>query len=153
MVRGRITNDRGTVLLLFPAAFLIILILAAITIDISHSQLRANELHDVASSAANDSLGALDQVALRTTGYARFDISRITQIAEATVTASNLPEATVRRVVIDDPDSPHPQLRVTLSLEVPLIMTAAIPGAPRSTTITRTGTASILGFDYLQPDR
>jgi len=137
--------------MLFPAAFMALIVLAAITIDISTARLRATELHDVAASAANDSLGALDQTALRHTGKAHFDLAAMNRIVHQSIAANNLPEARVVDIVLDDPDSPHPQLRVTLRLTVPLIMTAAIPGAPRSTTITQTGTASILGFDYLQP--
>jgi hypothetical protein len=144
-------NDRGTVLFLFPTAFMVMLVLAAITIDVSLSHLRANELQDVAASAANDALGAIDIVALRNTGRAQFNQSEIVRIANQTVAASNLPDAQVVNVVLNDPDSLYPQLRVTLRLRVALLMTPMVPGAPHQTTITRTGTVSIFGFDYLQP--
>ena len=53
-------SDRGSVIMLFPAGFLIMMILGAIVIDVGLSQVRARELEVVASSAANDALGALD---------------------------------------------------------------------------------------------
>ena len=102
-------------------------------------------------ATTDDALGAIDIVALRNTGRAQFNQSEIVRIANQTVAASNLPDAQVVNVVLNDPDSLYPQLRVTLRLRVALLMTPMVPGAPHQTTITRTGTVSIFGFDYLQP--
>ena len=68
MLRRADTHEQGTVLLLFPAAALIMIVLGAMVIDVSLSQVRARELESVASSAANDALGALDVHHLRSTG-------------------------------------------------------------------------------------
>lgn len=141
MLRG----DRGSVLMMFPAAFLIMIILGAIVVDVGLSQVRARELEAVASSAANDALGALDIAELRTTGEVRFDLNRAEAIVAQSVAAGALPDATIVDVTVIDAGGTDPQLEVTLTLEVEFIMAPALPGDLDSTTITRTRSVSILG--------
>lgn len=138
-------RDRGTVLLLFPAAFMIMIILGAIVIDVSLSHVRARELEAVASSAANDALAALDVEALRTDGEVRFDLTRAEQIVRDAVANGARPDAVVLAVGVDRNRAGEPQLTVTLQLEVDFVMAAALPAGLDSTVITRTRTASILG--------
>lgn len=142
-VEGR--GDRGTVLLLFPAAFLIMVVLGAIVVDVGLSQVRARELESVASSAANDALAALDIGALREDGEIRFDVVRAQQIVQESVASGALGDAVVVAVGIGTNAAGEPQIEVTLQLEVEFIMAPALPGDLDSTTITRTRTASILG--------
>lgn len=141
MLRG----DRGSVLMMFPAAFLIMIILGAIVVDVGLSQVRARELEAVASSAANDALGALDIAELRTSGEVRFDLDRAEAIVAQSVAAGALPDATIVDVTVIDAGGPDPQLEVTLTLVVEFIMAPALPGDLDSTTITRTRSVSILG--------
>ena len=141
MLRG----DRGSVLMMFPAAFLIMIILGAIVVDVGLSQVRARELEAVAASAANDALGALDIAELRTTGEVRFDLNRAEAIVAQSVAAGALPDATIVDVTVIDAGGADPQLEVTLTLEVEFIMAPALPGDLDSTTITRTRSVSILG--------
>ena len=51
-----IGDDRGSVLFLFPAAFLIVLVLGAIAIDSGAAFLRQRELAAAADAAANDAI-------------------------------------------------------------------------------------------------
>lgn len=141
MLRG----DRGSVLMMFPAAFLIMIILGAIVVDVGLSQVRARELEAVASSAANDALGALDIAELRTSGDVRFDLNRAEAIVAQSVAAGALPDATIVDVTVIDAGGTDPQLEVTLTLEVEFIMAPALPGDLDSTTITRSRSVSILG--------
>ena len=138
-------RDRGTVLLLFPAAFLVMIVLGAIVVDVGLSHVRARELEAVASSAANDALAALDVAALREDGELRFDLARARLIVEESVAAGALSDAVVLDVGVGVSGAGDPQLEVTLQLEVDFIMAPALPGDLDSTTITRTRTASILG--------
>jgi Flp pilus assembly protein TadG len=138
-------RDRGTVLLLFPAAFLIMIVLGAIVVDVGLSHVRARELEAVASSAANDALAALDVAALRENGELRFDLVRAEQIVQESVASGALADAVVIDVGVGTNGAGDPQLEVTLQLQVELIMAPALPGGLGSTTITRTRTASILG--------
>lgn len=145
MLRRRGQRDRGTVLLLFPAAAMIMIVLGAMVVDVSLSQVRARELESVASSAANDALGALDVHHLRSTGEIRLDLARAEAIAAASVAAGPLPNASVDAVTITDAGGANPEISVTLTLVVDLVMAPALPGDVGSTTITRTRTVSILG--------
>ncbi|MEM8708072.1 MAG: hypothetical protein AAGE98_16535 [Actinomycetota bacterium] len=140
-----IRSDRGTVLMMFPAAFLIMLILGAIVVDVGLSQVRARELEAVASSAANDALAALDVGELRTSGELRFDLDRARTIVAESVAAGALPDASVVTVDVIGAGGPDPQVEVTLTLTVEFIMAPALPGDLDSTTITRTRSVSILG--------
>ena len=137
--------DGGTVLLLFPAAALIMIVLGAIVIDVSLSQVRARELELAAASAANDALGALDVQNLRATGQVRFDPVLAEAIVTESVAMGPLPNASVRSISITGIDGETPQIAVTLTLVVDLVMSPALPGGIGSTTITRTRTVSILG--------
>ena len=138
-------SDRGTVLLLFPAAFLIMIVLGAIVVDVGLSHVRARELEAVASSAANDALAALDLETLRASGELRVDLVRAERIVEDAVANGTLADAVVIAVDVGANGAGDPQLEVTLQLEVEFIMAPALPGGLDSTTITRTRTASILG--------
>ena len=138
-------SDRGTVLLLFPAAALIMIVLGAMVIDVSLSHVRARELESVAASAANDALGALDVHHLRATGEIRFDLARAEAIVAESVAAGPLPGAAVDAVTISGVGGANPEIAVTLTLVVDLVMAPALPAEIASTTITRTRTVSILG--------
>ena len=86
--------------MLFPAGFLVMIVLCAIVIDVSLSQVRARELEAVASSAANDALGALDLTALRSGGELRFDLSRARLIVAESIANGPLPDAKIIDVVV-----------------------------------------------------
>ena len=138
-------SDRGTVLLMFPAAALILLVLGAIVVDVSLSHVRARELESVAASAANDALGALDVGHLRSTGEVRFEPAVAKAIVNESVAAGPLPHAVVDSITVTGIDKATPKITVTLTLVVDLVMAPALPNAIGSTTITRTRTVSILG--------
>lgn len=141
----RPTHDRGTVLLMFPAAMLIVLILGGIAIDVGLSQVRARELQSVAASSANDALASLDIVALRNDGEIRFDHARAHLIVAESVAAGPLPSATIDFVGIQADALGRPEFVVTLSLDVDLVIAPALPGDLETTRITRTESVTILG--------
>ena len=131
-------------LLLFPAAFLVVVVLGAITVDVALVQARARELQAVADSAASDALAALDVDTLRADGVVALDPARVRAIAETTVTAGPLPGATVVEVALGADPLGRPEVAITVRFTVELVMAPAIPSGPRSTTLTRTGRAVIL---------
>ena len=138
-------TDRGTVLLLFPAAVFVMIVLGALVIDVSLSQVRARELESVAASAANDALAALDVNALRSTGEIQFDLAHAETIVAEAIATGPLPDATIDTVTITGLGGPGPEIAVKLTLQVDLVMAPALPGDIGSTTITRTRSVSILG--------
>ena len=139
-----LSEDRGTVLMLFPAAFLVMIVLGALVVDVSLSQVRATELDAVAASAANDALAALDLQTLRATGEALIEPDDAARIAEESIANGPLPDARLVAVSVDYGGG-VPVLSVTLELEVDFVMAPALPNGLDSTTITRTKSVSILG--------
>lgn len=138
-------RERGSVLLMFPAAMLIVLVLGGIAIDVSLSQVRARELQSVAASSANDALASLDILALRNDGEIRFDRARAQIIVAESVAAGPLPSATIDFIGVQTDALGRPEFVVTLSLDVDLVIAPALPGDLETTRITRTESVTILG--------
>jgi len=125
-------GDRGSVLLLFPAAVMVMLVLAAIVLDVGLARVRFQELRAVAASAANDVAGAVDVDSLRSTGVVSFDPAAARARVDEAVAAGPLPAASVDAVAIARNGWGHWEVTVTLSLEVDLIIAPALPGAAGS---------------------
>jgi len=125
-------GDRGSVLLLFPAAVMVMLVLAAIVLDVGLARVRFQELRAVAASAANDVAGAVDVDSLRSTGVVSFDPAAARARVDEAVAAGPLPAASVDTVAIARNGWGHWEVTVTLSLEVDLIIAPALPGAAGS---------------------
>ncbi len=140
-----VPRDRGTVLLMFPAAMLIVLVFGGMAIDVGLSQVRARELQSVAASSANDALASLDIVALRNSGDIRFDQARAQIIVAESIAAGPLPSATIDFVGVQPDALGRAEFVVTLSLDVDLVIAPALPGNLATTRITRTESVTILG--------
>ena len=125
-------HDHGSVLLLFPAAVMVVLVLAAIVIDIGLVRVRTQELKSVASSAANDALGAIDVDVLRSTGLITFDRGEAESLVRAAVSSGPLPEATVESIVFTQNARGVWEIAVTLSMDVDLVIAPSLPGGDRS---------------------
>ncbi len=132
-------------LLMFPAAMLVMIVLGAIVIDVGLSQVRGRELESVAASAANDAAGSLDVNQLRSHGTVVFDRRKALVIAEAAISAGPLPNATVADLAITTDSLGRPEIAVTLELEVALVMAPALPSNLEVTTIRRTASVTVLG--------
>jgi hypothetical protein len=137
-------SDRGSVLLLFPAAFMAMLVLGAVVLDVGLVHVRARELRAVASSAANDALAALDRDALRDRGIVELDIEVIRRLTLEAIAAGPLPGAQLDGIDVRRDAVGRLEVAITLRLVETLVLAPALPGAPRTVTITRTGTAVIL---------
>ena len=127
-------RDIGSVLMLVPAAFLVLLVLAAITFDYSHLYLAERELLAVAEAAAQDAVTyGIDQAALRAGGGTHLDQSRVDDAVAQALAAHghDLRIVTVRGDVVDDRE-----VVVTLTATIDYIFVGAVPGAPKRATIT-----------------
>ena len=131
-------DDRGTVLLLFPAALMVMVILGAIVVDVGYTTIRGRELRAVAASAANDSMAALDIVELRTSGRAVIDDAAARRTVAEAIAAGPLPDARIVDVVID-----RFEIAVTLALDLDLVMAPALGDLARLTLV-RTERAAVL---------
>ena len=87
----RVTGGRGSVLMLMPAAVLIVLVLGAIAVDSAIVYLRQRQAYNVAFDAANDAVGAgVDVEVARAEGEIAYDPARVEDVARQAVTASGL---------------------------------------------------------------
>ncbi len=132
------TSDRGTVLLMFPAALMVMVVLGAIVIDVGYTATRGRELRAVAASAANDSLAALDIAVLRATGDVVIDASTAHRTVAQAIALGPLPDAQIVGIDINGLE-----IAVTLRLEVELVMAPALGDLNRVTLI-RTERAVVL---------
>jgi hypothetical protein len=132
-------GDRGSTLLLVPAGFLVVLILASIAVDMSLVHLRQRQAVDVASGAANDVVTAVaDESRLRRGAGVGLDQSAAEAAVERIVAASDLaPDVVGSPVVRVTADS----VEVELTVEADYIFAGAVPGAPDGTTVTARASA------------
>ena len=138
--------ERGTILLIFPAALLIVFLLGAIVIDVALTQTRGRELEAVAGSAAGDALAALDVAALRNGRGVVIDGSSAHARVVESVARGPLPDAVVEQVAISQDAQGRAVISVTLRLEVDLVMAPAV-GSLGEVTLRRTERATVLGSE------
>jgi hypothetical protein len=132
-------RDTGSVLMLVPAGFLIMLVLAAIAVDHSQVHLRQRQAQRVAVDIANDLVTlALDEATFRSSGDYHLDPRRAADLADVLARSSDLgPTLVDVRATVTSPD----QVVVELEASVEHIFTKAIPGAPSGTTVRARATA------------
>jgi hypothetical protein len=127
--------------MLWPAAVLIVLLLASIAFDFSLILLGRRELRWAAESAANDAATfGIDQEEFRRTNEIRFEPDRLEEAVARSIHARDLRfelvgEAEVGIVPGSD------QVRVTLTARVPYLFADAFPGLPDSELVTVTAQA------------
>jgi hypothetical protein len=139
MTAARSRGDRASVLMLVPAAVLIVLIMASIAVDMALVQLRQRQAYDLAAGAANDAAtAAADQGALRAGSY-RVDAEAARRVVERVVAASELaPEIAGAPTVRVTPEG----VEVEVALRADYIFAGVVPGAPDGRTVRATATAS-----------
>jgi Flp pilus assembly protein TadG len=95
-------GHRGSVLMLMPAAVLVVLLLGAISVDSAIVYLRQRQALDVAFDAANDPAGAgLDLARARERGEIAYDPRRVQEIAAQTVQAAGVEGLRLVSAVVD----------------------------------------------------
>jgi uncharacterized membrane protein len=137
---ARRTDERGSVLFLLPAAALVVLVLASITVDLGLLHVRSRELWSIADAAANDAAsGGLDLAALRATGTLRLDPVAAGDAAVAAVAASGVEGVEVAVVAVT---ADGREITVTLRREASLVIGRGLPGAD-TRVLTATATARL----------
>ncbi|MBK9181086.1 MAG: hypothetical protein IPM45_16275 [Acidimicrobiales bacterium] len=138
---ARHPRERGSALLLFPAAVAVVLVLSAIAVDLSIALLGQRELAAAAAAAANDAVAAgLDEAAFRSTGEYRLDPARVDAAVRSSIDGQRpgLPDRLEVGVVVRGD-------RVTVRLvgSVPYLFAPAVPGGPRRAEVAATAEARI----------
>jgi len=136
---ARTADDRASVLMLVPAAVLIVLVMASIAVDMALVQLRQRQAHDLAAEAANDAAtAAADHAALRSGDYV-VDADSARRVVADVVGASDLAPDVVG----------PPEVRVTddgvvveVAVQADYIFAGVVPGAPDGRTVRASATAT-----------
>jgi hypothetical protein len=132
--------DRASTLMLFPAALLVVVALAALTVDLARLHLARRELDDLAASTVNDVVTvALDEEALRATGEYRL---RADRIHAAVATSLDRPRPLLEHPVADVHLRRGSVVVVGIRARVTLPFSRALPGAPGSVTARAEASAS-----------
>src|SRR3954449_13306666 len=130
-------RSRGSVLMLMPAAVLILVILGGITFDYAHLYLAKRELTSLAEGAANDAVTyGLDQASVhRGDGYA-LDPERVTAAVDASISthSADLHLEGPPKVVMLGPT----EVRVTITARIDYVFARALPAASDGETVTVT---------------
>jgi len=140
--RARARRDRGSVLMLMPAAVLIVMVLGAITVDLTAVRLGQRELVAAAGDAANDAVTVgLDEADLRRGAGYRIDPALAQQAVVESLAAKGLLDdlAEPPTVVVTSADT----VEVRLARRVPHIFAKALPGAPHDELVRATVTARV----------
>lgn len=145
---GRDRSQRGSVLLLFPVAVLIVIVLAAITVDSAIAFLAQREVSDAVVAAANDAAGeGVGNQAFYEDGRVDLDPATVKQLAEERVAAA-LDAGRFRELAVDVAVTPAatpgcpPRVRVHASARVSTLFAAALPGGPGDRAVEATAFAS-----------
>jgi Putative Flp pilus-assembly TadE/G-like len=140
---SRFRGDRGSALMLMPAAVLIVLVLGAIAVDMSVVHLAKRDLVNLATSAANDAATfGIDPAGVRDRRGRRLDPKRVEQSVQRSL-AFHHPAGRIDppEVTIAINNAGVEEVTVTLHMTVEYIFAKALPGR-QETTITAAGTAS-----------
>ncbi|MGH9189901.1 MAG: hypothetical protein ACRD0Q_07715 [Acidimicrobiales bacterium] len=123
-------------LLLFPAAVLVMLVLAAIAVDLSAAFLAQRELADATAAAANDAATlALSDRDFYRAGHVSLDAAALQQIAEQRISMVLDVRRHQHLTIQAEPIEPatagcHWAVRVSASSSVRYVFAPAIPGGP-----------------------
>ncbi len=125
----RTTHDGGSSLVLMPAAVLVLVVLAAICVDLSAVQLRQRELVVAAQAAANDAAAvAFDEAGFYDHGGVGLDARTARHVAAASL-AANAPDAVIEGLRVD-PGSATVEIRVVARAAT--VFARGLPGGPRT---------------------
>ena len=84
-------KERGSVLMLVPAGFLVLMLLAAIAVDSAVAYQARNQLHDALAAAANDAVaGAIDSRSFYSRGSVVLDTATVASVVCRSVEAQAL---------------------------------------------------------------
>lgn len=136
------TNDAGTALLLLPATFVVVLVLAAIATDMGVVRLTHSEAVDAASAAADAAVTqGVDVDRLRSGEGWHLDEGAARAAVQRTLAHHDVH----RRIEsVDVRRGPAPsQLTVTVRARADYVFARGLPG-PDSTTVTARATATAL---------
>ena len=126
--RGRRDGgQRGSALLVLPAALFVVLVLGAVAVDLTVRHLAVHQAVDAAAAAANDAVTVgLDEAALRSGAGYRVDPERAREAARRAVAARSLRHRVTRLEVSVGPGPDEVTVEVVLVVDP--VLAGALPG-------------------------
>lgn len=134
-------RERGSSLLLMPAGVLVVIVLGALAVDLSHVHLAQREVVAAVQGAAGDAAtGSYREATFYREGAVVIDPAAARAEVEAALAAHPRPiTITAFTVTLDG------EVVVRASAPVETIFAKALPGGPRVITVTATGRARLAG--------
>lgn len=126
-------NQDGSALLLFPAAVLIVIMLASLCVDATLTFLGQREIANAAEAAANDAASAINRGTYYDNSVYDLDGRALERIGTEAIAARVDDKVRNLEVRIIRTDATH--VRVEVTADVPLIFVKAIPGMSHTTTV------------------
>lgn len=144
---SRAPGEDGSVLLLFPAAVLVVVVLAAIAVDAAIAFLGQREVANAVVAAANDAAGAgIGEEIFYREAAVDLDPSAVAQVAEERVRAVLDPGRfhglEVEVAVVPAASGCPPRVRVRAAATVDALFANALPGGLRQTRVQAVATGS-----------
>jgi Flp pilus assembly protein TadG len=142
---GKRPGERGSVLLLMPAAVLVLMVLAALAVDAAVVFLAQRELVDATAAAANDAaVAGLDEAAFYDGGRLVINPARAQEVAATAFALREVGWLAVEGPVVAVETVAGEPVRVRVSAEgrVDLVFARALPGAPGTRTVHATSVAT-----------
>jgi hypothetical protein len=134
-------GDRGTALLFFPAALLVMVVLASVTIDLARLHLGQRQADDLAAATANDAVTVgLDETAIRSGDGYHLDVTRVDAVVAGHL--ARVDRSTLRGVTARSSVQGARSVTVTVTARVPLGFARAVPGTPAAVGIRTIATAT-----------
>ena len=120
-------SDRGSVLMLMPAALLIVFVLGSISIEFATVSMRQRALYNAADAAANDAATyAIDRVVLRSTGEVVLDPALVEEAVTLSLRAQGVELAKAPRIELS---VDRKTIQLELVQNVPYVIARALPGS------------------------
>lgn len=125
--------------MLMPAAVLVLVLLAGVTVDLSLLWLGEREVANAAMAAANDAAGMIDEAVYRETGEVEVRCDVAQEVAEASFTARR-PDW-LRHATVDVVECGGGRVRVDVTGEVGFVFSRGVPGAADTGHVAASGAA------------
>lgn len=141
MPTGAQADERGSALMLMPAAVLVLVVLGAIAVDSAVVFASQRRLVATTQAAANDAVGyGFDRPRFTATGERRLDRQRCEQAVVDTLEANEVVLDGPARVEVDEVAG---IVTVAVAARAPQVFSAGVPGGADDVAVTATATARL----------